>query len=35
MTFVLCEPGEGIRREHCPPSSFEAMVMNGAFPELL
>ena len=34
MTFVLCEPGEGIRREHVA-QSFEAMVDEWGLPELL
>lgn len=34
MTFVLCEPGEGIRREHVA-QSFEAMVDDWGLPEML
>jgi hypothetical protein len=34
MTFVLLEPGEGIRREHVA-QSFEAMVDEWGFPEML
>lgn len=34
MTFVLLEPGEGIRREHVA-QSFEAMVEEWGLPELL
>lgn len=34
MTFVLCEPGEGIRREHVA-QSFEAMVDEWGLPEML
>ncbi|UTS79540.1 helix-turn-helix domain-containing protein [Phaeobacter piscinae] len=34
MTFVLCEPGEGIRREHVA-QSFEAMVDEWGLPQLL
>ena len=34
MTFVLCEPGEGIRREHVA-QSFEAMVAEWGLPEML
>jgi HAMP domain-containing protein len=34
MTFVLCEPGEGIRREHVA-QSFQAMVEEWGLPQLL
>ena len=34
MTFVLCEPGEGIRREHVA-QSFEAMVDEWGLPQSL
>lgn len=34
MTFVLCEPGEGIKREHVA-MSFEAMVKAWGLPKLL
>ena len=34
MTFVMCEPGEGIKREHVA-MSFEAMVADWGLPKLL
>lgn len=34
MTFVLCEPGEGIKREHVA-MAFEAMVQAWGLPKLL
>ncbi len=34
MTFVLCDPGESIRREHVA-QSFEAMVDEWGLPEML